>query len=204
MAFQPVPDVALIRIEGVMDRQLTINTQHWAISGGGITPVNLQTIVAAVGGWAELTLAPLLSRDWTYVRTTGIDLSSATGPSVFVTGGVDGGVDQEAAPNNVAACVKFNTASRGRSFRGRNYVPGIPNNLLTLNTLDPGFMSDLIGAYNLLPGAGGFVAGWEFGVVSRFSEGTPRAEGLFIPITDCSMTTNTVRSMRSREVGHGA
>lgn len=204
MAFQPVPDVAQIVIEGRMDNQLIINDLYFAVSGGGITPINLLTITDAVATWWQTTILPNLSEDYSSVRAIGVDLTTQTGPRVEVAAADTGGVGSESAPNNVAACVSFRTALRGRSFRGRNYVAGIPNVDITLNTLNPVLMGSLIAGYTLLVGAGLFEAGWEWVVVSRQAGGLIRPEGVPSPIATVAMTANTVRSMRSREVGHGA
>jgi len=204
MAFQAVPNVAQTRIEGVVDSQLTINDLYWEISGGGINAVNLATLVGAVVNWTQTQLCPLLSDDWTAVRVVGIDLTTQTGPEVEGIVNTVGGVSGEANPNNVAACISFRTAQRGRSFRGRNFVPAIPGSVVTLNTLDPSFMADLDTAYGNLMGAGVFTAGWQWGVVSRVSGGVPRANGIISPIIQTVFTSDKVRSMRSREVGKGA
>lgn len=203
MPFQPAPSIASVVIAGVMDGQLVELTSSWFASGG-ISEASLQALTDGVSGWFAGTVLPLLSRDVSGGTVRAVDETTATGP-VAQTGftGV-GGVDQESAPNNVAACISFRTAQRGRSARGRNFVMGIPNSLITLNTLDAGFMGDIQTAYELLIGAGAFVSGWQWVVLSRVTGGVPRANGIGIPITSVSFTTNKVRSMRSREVGHGA
>jgi hypothetical protein len=204
MPFVAVPNTALVRLQGVVDNQMTINDLSFEVSGGGITVVNLTTLAVAVEDWWSLNVANLLSENWSTVRVTAVDLSSETGPSVEVASSTPGGVSGEAAPNNVAACVSFRTASRGRSARGRNFVPSIPNSLITLNTLDAGFITDLLNAYSLLPGAGTFLAGWEWVVVSRFTGGVERVTPVNFPVTSVIMVGTAVRSMRSREIGHGA
>lgn len=204
MPFQPAPDVAHIQIEGRMDSQQTLNNLYFQVSGGGITPINLNTITDAVATWWTSTITPLLSENWASVRAIGTDLTTETGPRVEVAMGDEGGVTSESAPNNVAACVSFRTAQRGRSFRGRNYIPGIPNVDITLNTINPALIVSFTTGYQLLAGAGLFEAGWEWVVLSRQAAGVVRAEALPVPVLTAAMTTNTVRSMRSRLVGHGA
>lgn len=210
MAFIPVPNVAEVRLEGVVDGQLTINTSYWEVSGGGITGVNLAALLTAVGGWGQSQLAPLLSDDWALVRTVGTDLTVANSFQQELATPATGGVSGEANPNNVAAVVKFGTGHTGRSFRGRNFVPAIPGSVVTLNTLDPTFISDLLNAYGALEGAGTFIPGWQWVVVSRFSgvgldgKPIPRASGIATPVTSATMVSDKVKSMRSREVGHGA
>ncbi|HMC75237.1 MAG TPA: hypothetical protein VKG87_13115, partial [Terriglobales bacterium] len=202
-AFQAVPNVAQVTIAGVQDAQLTINDIYFEASGA-ITGPSLTNLATNVASWVGVSLAPLLSEDWSSVAVRAIDLSSATGLVGEAPAGGPGGVASEAAPNNVAACVSFRTAQRGRSGRGRNYVPGIPNVAVTLNTLAPTFISDLVDAYFILVGAGSFTPGWEMVVVSRQTAGALRPTGIAIPVTDIRMVTPYVRSMRSREVGHGA
>jgi hypothetical protein len=203
MAFQAAPSIVQTTIEGRQDNQLTINDLFWFASGT-ITPTSVSTLLTGLFNWVNTTLSPLLSRDLSFTRIRAVDLSSATGLAQEQAIGAVGGVDVEAAPNNVAACVSLRTAQRGRSGRGRNFVPGIPNSVITLNTLDPTFITDLVSAYSTLIGAGAFVAGWELVVLSRVTGGVPRAVGIGIPVTDAIMVGNSVRSMRSREIGHGA
>jgi hypothetical protein len=204
MPFQAVPNVAQVRCEGIVDGCQTINDLCFEITGGAIDPVNINTLTNAVGNWFSTNLAPDLSDNWATVRTVGIDLGSPTGPTASVGLGAAGGVSTEAAPNNVAACISLRTAQRGRSGHGRNYIPGIPNSLITLNTLDTGFMGNLVATYLLLVGAGTFLPGWQFVLVSRRTASALRPTGVAIPITDVLFTNPSVRSMRSREVGHGA
>lgn len=204
MAFQPVPNVAQIRVEGRVDGQLTINDLYFEISGGGITVVNLGNLTGLVGNWVTAFLTPLLSENWTCTRVTGLDLTTATGPTAEVAVAAEGEVVAEAVPNNVAACVSFRSGLAGRSFRGRNYVPAIPNNQVNLNTIDPSLVTALCDAYANMIGAGTFAPGWQWGVVSRRTAGALRPTGIISPIVAAVMTTPYVRSMRSREIGHGA
>lgn len=204
MPFIPVPDVAQVRLEGVVDGQITINDLYFQISGGGINAAGLANLATNIADWWSLNIIGLLSQDWSSTRVSAIDLTTATGPTGESAHVEAGGEASEAAPNNVAMCVSFRTAQRGRSGRGRNYVPGIPNSKITLNTLDSGFVTLIVAGYQAMVGAGTFLPGWQWGVVSRFSGGLPRSSGLFIPIVSATVTSNTVRSMRSREVGHGA
>lgn len=203
MPFQVVPQAALIQVQGVMDNQLTIIDLSF-VNSAAVTPVNLANLCGSVVTWATGSLAPQLSRDWASVRVVGVDLSDPIGARVEFAAAQAGGVDVESAPNNVAACISFRTAQRGRSGHGRNYLPGIPNSLVDLNTLDPAFMSNIVTIYEPLIGAGVFNAGWEWCVVSRQTAGALRPTGITIPIISVSFVSDKVRSMRSREVGHGA
>jgi hypothetical protein len=203
MAFQAAPSILQTTIEGRQDSQLTINDLFW-FSSGAITPTSVNSLLTGLFNWVNTTLSPLLSRDLSFTRIRAVDLGSPIGLAQEQATTAVGGVDVEAAPNNVAACVSLRTAQRGRSGRGRNFVPGIPNSVITLNTLDATFITDLLDAYSTLPGAGSFVSGWQLVVLSRVTGGVPRVAGIGIPVTDVTMVGNSVRSMRSREIGHGA
>lgn len=199
----PVVDTAHLQIEGRQDGQMTLNNLYFFASGG-VDVTGLSGLAINLAAWVNDELAPLLSQDWSALRVRATDLTTQNGPSVEFFATATGGEASEAAPNNVAACVSFRTAQRGRSARGRNFVAGVPNNKITLNTLDSTWRTDLITAYATLAGAGSFFLGYELCVVSRYSGGLPRAAGLAIPVTSVTMVGNSVRSMRSREIGHGA
>jgi hypothetical protein len=203
MAFQAAPSILQTTLEGRMDNQLTINDLFW-FSSGAITSISVNSLLTNLFNWLNTSLSALLSRDMAFTRIRAVDLGSPIGLAQEMTAAFTGGVDVEAAPNNVAACVSLRTAQRGRSGRGRNFVPGIPNSVITLNTLDAAFITDLVNAYNNLTGAGAFTAGWQLVVLSRVTGGAPRAVGIGIPVTEAVMVGNSVRSMRSREIGHGA
>src|ERR1044072_9286965 len=144
MAYQPAVDVAQVLLMGRVDGQMTINNLYFQISGGGITPVNLNALLTTVRTWWTTGVVSLLSDDFSAERVIGIDLTTQTGARVELAAPAPGGVSGEANPNNVAACVSIRTDQRGRSARGRNFVPAIPGAAVTLNTLDPTFISDLL------------------------------------------------------------
>lgn len=204
MAFQAVPNVAQITINGRLDGQLTINDLYFEITGGGITPTNLLTITQAVSDWCMVNLRPNLSTSWEQTRFIGRDLTVQNGAVVDVSNVAAGGEAGECAPNNVAACISIRSGVSGRSFRGRNYIPGVPNSMVVQNTMEFDFMTALALAYNMLVGPGTFEAGWQFVVVSRNTLNAPRPTGIASPVVNCGFTTPYVRSMRSRSIGHGA
>ena len=201
--YQPVVGTVQCQVMGRVDGQLTVNDLYFQ-AAGAITFVSIQGLATALADWVVASLAPLLSDDWASERVIATDLTTATGFRVEQAAVQIGGVSGEANPNNVAAVVSLRSSNRGRSGRGRNYVPGIAGSVVTLNTLDPAFIVNLLDAYLMLMGAGSFLAGWELVVVSRFAAGVRRAAGLAQPVTNILMVGNSVRSMRSREIGHGA
>lgn len=211
MAVVLTADTMEVIIQGRVDQQITLNTLWFQKAGGAITPSDVVAVTTAVGNWFSGTLAPLLSQDWAAETVHGQDWSVGAGAvAEFSVGPTVGGVGSEAAPNNVAACLSFSGGSAGRFARGRNYIPALPNALVTLNTLDNGFMNDLLTAYGqLLPAGAVDLSGFVWVVNSRFSgvdvdgKPIPRGAGLTTQISNVVFKTPFVRSMRTREVGKG-
>jgi len=105
-------------------------------------------------------------------------------------------------PNNVAVVVKWITANRGRSYRGRTYHLGIPQGSVTGSVLTTGYRTSLVQAYSnfvLL----GTTPTWTLSVASRYSNGQPRTNGVITPINALSINP-TVDSQRRRLPERGA
>lgn len=137
------------------------------------------------------------------VRLTAQDSVSA--PSIFLppTAPIPGGIAQPPLSTQVAYVVGFDTDLRGRSYRGRNYLPGIPEG----DQVAPGVTN--------AAAAGGFVAAYAalaavetsqnvtHVVTSHFNGGLARAAGVNTEVTgyrgDLAFDTQ-----RRRSVGRGA
>ena len=204
----PLPltaNTAKVTLQGRVDGQETINTLWFEKAGGAITPPDIQSLAVQVAAWYETVLAPLLCDAWQAEVITAQDQSVGLGALTHMSmGRTPGGVGSEPAPNNVAACVSFRTLSAGRGFRGRNFVPAIPNAEITINTLSSGFIASIINAYNgILAGGSYDPSPFVWVVVSHFLNGVPRGAGLATIVVNPVFTTPYVRSMRTREVGKG-
>jgi len=210
MPFVPSATEVLVQLEGSVDSQQTMNDLAFSLPGGYILS-DIQSLVTNLVDWFQISFASQLSRDWSTVAVharaqnvpNGFVVDVAAGPTI-------GGVDVEAAPNNVAACISFRTGIAGRSFRGRNYIPSVPNSMITLNTLDATWMSNMALVYGgLLAGGTVLPGGWIWGVLSRFSgvdllgHPIPRAFGVFTQIQNVLFVDGKVDSQRNRLPGRG-
>lgn len=210
MAFIPVPNTAQIRLEGRQDNQQTINDLYF-FQDGGFTELELANLTGNVFSWWNTSVLAVLNEDFNSLRASARDLTSATGLAFeTATGAGPGSVVGEFAPNNVAAVVSFRTGLAGRSFRGRNYIPGISNNAVGGNTIDGTWRDAIIAAYSLLlPGGTVLPAGFIWVVVSRYSgvdgdgKPIPRLAGIVTTITAVVFTDNIVDSQRRRLPGRG-
>lgn len=203
MPFQEVPATVQLRFEGRMDNQVTINDLYFRKISGVVDFPSVASLVGAAIAWWNPSIIALLSEDWSSVRVQAIDLTAADGIVFELPYIQSGAVPSESAPNNVAACVSIRSGVRGRSARGRNYVAGVPNAQITLNTLSTDFIDNLLGGYQALIGPDALDTGWQWVIVSRFTGGLARPTGVTFLVTSATMVGNVVRSMRSREVGHG-
>lgn len=204
MAFIPVPNTCEAQVRMSLDSQFIENTLYFYKATGLDT-----TAMTALGNqlllWWTTEYSVPLSVSLTLREIYLSDLSSQNGPTVTIPAPAPaptGGVGADALPNNVAACISFRTAHRGRSYRGRNYVPALPDTQVVLNEMNPGLQADLVDAYNGLF-ARATTAGVTWVVVSRYENKAPRAAGNPEPITSVVLVDPIVDSQRRRLPGRG-
>lgn len=215
MPFVPVTNVAHAQFVGQIDGQETVNDLYFVSTAPPITALSLSVLADALSLWYTTDLVPVFAEDWEYSHTRVRDLTAVDSFVATSTNGgpVSGGTTGEAAPSNVTANITFGTGLAGRNNHGSNRLPAIPNEQITLNTLDTGFLttivntySDLIAPSTVLPG------GWTWVVVSRFSgftivDGkkvpTPRDPAVFHEIFDVYFTDAIVDSQKTRLPKHG-
>ena len=152
-------------------------------------------------GACNAIMAPTLV--WDITKFT--DLTTISSPSYSTTTSLPlAGTSASAQlPNNCAMVVTKRTALRGRSYRGRSYVPGLTELHVTGNSILSGFTTPVI---NFFIGAQSYtVLGnvYNMVVLSRFTEGAPRIVGEATPVSNFTFDT-TVDSQRRRLPGRGS
>lgn len=211
MPFVPVTNTAAVELRMLMDDQQVENTLTFRL-GATLTPSNLLTLCNDLEAWWIANYAPQTNAQNSLVEIVATDLTTATGPSISVSpvGGDPGGGSGDFLPMNASLAISFRTASRGRSFRGRNYFVGLSEGQVTGNTVDLAVVAALQDAYELLLPVGGiFTDDWIWVVTSRFSgvdvdgRPIPRAAGLTTPITNVVIVDRTIDSARRRLPGRG-
>lgn len=203
MPFIPTPNTARCAIRYALFGQDVINTLWFRKTGlGPIDPLDLANLALDLGSWATTNLTPILSNDLQIQSVTCTSQDSLISPSVEqpITPGI--GALGPSLPGNVCLTVKFNTAFRGRSGRGRNYVSGIREADVVGNVVDETFGENLVTAYNLLVSTP--PTDWNFVLVSHFSDNAPRTEGLIMDILSTSIVDPNVDSQRRRLSGRGS
>jgi len=199
MPFVPASNVLQVEVRGTLNGIPVEITQYHSFSGSMVL-----SDVEDLFDWYETVWLPAyldpLSIEYKVTELYGTDLTTVSAPtySRVFSPQLEGGVAAAGLPGNVAACISFRTIGRGRSARGRNYVPGILESDVTGNAMDVGLVNALVAAFELLLGGGTYPAGWEWIVLSRFLAGVARSSGLEQTILDVLSTSLTVESQRGR------
>lgn len=205
MPFVPVTNTVMVEIRMRLDAQRIENTVYFkkatAWSAG-----DLVTLGNSMLTWWAANYAPFVSSAVTLNEIYISDLTSSTGlvqstpaPTPHPAG------DRAAAslPNNVAITVSFRSGSRGRSARGRNYISGLSEDAVVLNTVDAAVITDIENGYNLLADvASDNTCFWV--IVSRFSgvdvdgHPIPRVAGATFDILTVLVVDAIIDSQRRR------
>lgn len=205
MAFVPVPQVAEFRLnQRLFDQQL----QNTLYGQYGADPDSTSLLITAqsLAGWWQANIAPELSVDHSLVEVSARLLTTENSAiaSFQPATPIQGSVANPANPGNVALVASFRTGLAGRSFRGRNYIGGIPENATVGNEVSGTFRAAIAAAYDILitPGGpfGGEGAFWV--VVSREANKLPRPTGVATRVLSV-IVNETLDSQRRRLTGRG-
>lgn len=210
MPFVPVANTALVEVRMQYDSQKVENTL-W-VENESLWDESLMTgLCNNIRDWWEGSLSPSLSSLVSLREVVATDQTSETAIQVVVGGGgLLGAVGDAALPGNVSLAVSFHTGLRGRAYRGRNYIVGIPEGKRDgISKVLPSYGDDLIAAYSgLITAALGPGQTWV--VVSRFSgisgsppRPTPRIAGVTTPVTSVTLADLGLDSQRRRLPGRG-
>lgn len=205
MAFIPVPNVAQVNVRGTYLNEQVENTLY-VRQNVGWTAESLSLMCGAIATWFQASMLPLLSTFYTFREAYAVDLTTVSSgtatasPVSTATGGTAG----DPLPGNVALCASFRTGSRGRSFRGRNYVCGLVEPNVTGNNIASTWANSVVNAYEQLLIPDEWLATiQEWVVVSRYANNQPRSSGIATRITDVLVVDTFVDSQRRRLPGRG-
>lgn len=210
MAFVPVPNTIEVDVNYLLDGQVVQNTMYfentepWTIAEIGIFLDGLNSIITE-------ELMPLLSSSIQLFELVArlLDTASSIGFTFSLPTPVSGGRADEMLPSNVTYTISFRTGLTGRSFRGRNYIPGLSVDSVDNNTIDADTRTGLLAYYSAVK-AYASEYGAPMVVVSRYSgidadgDPIPRVTGVTTPIVSFGTADTTVDSQRRRLPGRGA
>jgi hypothetical protein len=197
MAFVEVPNGTQAIIEyGDASGTVTWTNSLWFYRINA-TEAQMLILANALVVWANTYICPVMSEYWYVKGVTCYDMETEDGRIVYsTTAGEAGDLVGSTSPVTVAAVVTFRTASRGRSSRGRNYVAGFREDDTSATTFDGDIGDTLETAYEELMEDD--FEGFDWSVCTRYTEGSPRENGLLLQITSVEVRNTFFGSQRRR------
>lgn len=201
MAFQKVDNTVEIDVIYTLNG-VTVQNVFYARFGGEYDQANLQSMADSVGGQVGATWLPLQPSEAVFVRTEvrGLEFENDLMATSVVGAGAGGDII-EAYPNNVTFSVKKLSSLTGRSARGRCYWIGIPQDKTsspTENDLLPSYADAVVAAVDQIRVDINTQFNFDAVLVSRFSGGVKRVEGVTFGWIGCVAVDNRVDTQRTR------
>jgi hypothetical protein len=206
MPFVPSPNTIELELRYILFDQ-HIENRIMVDNGAAVTAADLEAVAIAGWNWAESTLFGNLSENLHLNETVATDLSASDGgqfiyaPDTTTVGGASGTM----LPNEVALCVTLTTPARGRSARGRMFIPAIPTTFMRdANNVTDAFASSIVTDVQDLINV--LTTGTRRPVVVSYRhDNAPRPGGpVKYPITGCKLTDTLVDSQKRRKPGVGS
>lgn len=206
MAFVPAPNIIMAEVRYTLSGQ-QIENRIMVNNGGTVDAADLEAVAIAVWDWAETSYIGSLSDDILLVSVVTTDLTTAeAGQYTYAPDTTTGGTETgDTLPNECALCISLRTGSRGRSARGRWYVPAIPVNFMeNANNVTAVFGGQMVTALQTL--INDLTEGTRVPtIVSYVTNGAPRVGGpVYFTITTASLTDTVIDSQRRRKPGVGS
>ena len=205
MAAIPLPPfpsaVRLSFVHQHLNQEMVTGLTMQAPAPVGFDEVKALTI-AARGIWSTLMQATRSFR-CTFVAVEGRQLvpGSGLGYDAPVATIVGGDITEDADDPARATVIKLKTERTGKSYRGRAYLPGMPNNVVQDGLVDPGyrlFCAERLKA--VLDGLDALPGGWTPVVVSFFHNNAMRPAPVSTRIEDAVSVTRRPGHMSSRAI----
>lgn len=204
MVFVPVQNTVHAELVYSFEGSIMENNLYYQFPMG-VDEDQLMTVQDNLNTWWDENIQQYQVDDLSLINVRVTDLTTENGMSL------EGAVNPPAAgasatdplPANCALQVSFTTPYRGRSYRGRIYIPGLPEDRSSGSQWTAAFLALMATAIdNLLlvdfePYTANLV------VVSRYHDGAPRAQGLHTAVSGYKISPYIV-SQKRRLPGRGA
>jgi hypothetical protein len=203
MTFVPAPGVYEIHQRALLWSQ-TIENVHYVRPTGATDPVSVAQ--EAHEAWKTYVLQQL-TNDYELRETYVVDLTNDTAPTgtATTTPFPTGTVAEQSAPGGTCLAFSFRTNGRGRSSRGRNYISGFSEQVISGNNVNSVAQGVLLQAlqdyFNTMAAS---ALGLEHVIVSRVENSVPRITALVQPVTAITLVDGRLDSQRRRLTGRGS
>lgn len=176
--FVPLANGAQVEVIFSLAGQVVENRLWFQSRQPPIDTTQLNNLAFGVASWHVSEVLPLLSQDLFCTSVLATDWTASPAPALANQPvGLAGGYSGDSHSANVAVRVSWTPDSSGRFRKNSNFVPGIPLDVVNLNTIDPVWGGNLVLAYvdliDLAPLMGTFPA-WEWVSTSMWLSGSLR------------------------------
>lgn len=201
MAFQKVTDTAQIDHIFTQNGE-TVQNVYYAKRPGGYSQADLQALADVVDAIFLTTYVTEQPPEVTYVRTEVRGLSVENDLTATQNAGTGIGTNAgPSAPNQVTFSIKKASGLTGRSARGRTYWIGVPRTVLDVlneNFVIAAWAASVVADVDFVRNQIETVSLWEAVLVSRFSGGVKRTEGVTFPWVSTLNVDLRVDTLRGR------
>lgn len=203
MPFIPVPNTVMVELVYNWNNEICENVLYFEAEG---VPdlAEMTALAAALSTWWGANMKGIVATSCSLTNVKVTDLNAANSPGIDYSDNMPivGTASTPSMPNNVSLAIAKRTVFRGRSYRGRIYSVGLTEGAVDNNAVTSTYRNSVLAAWELTKQF--TAAGEVFNqvVVSRYSSGAPRAEGLTTPIINFS-TDGIIDSQRRRLPGRG-
>lgn len=203
MAFIPAPNVVKVTLSFVWAGQIVEITLSFR-KNTAPTTTEINDLIQSVRTWWSTHMRAWVSNHISLTNINATDQSSDSAPSIDwpISPTEAGSVNVASVPTNSALVLSFRTPQRGRSYRGRVYIPGLPNSSLASATSITGAVVTAWSTVAAAIGSIGSAEGWEHVVVSRYANNAPRVVAESTDVTNYIVEFN-LDSQRRRLAGRG-
>lgn len=199
-----IPANSVARVEMIYTEYGNVleNIFHFWKGGGEISLLDMELLVTYMSGWFtdHVKTYTTIDLSLTKIRVRDLTASDSMGIEEAISPAIAGIHNSPGLPTNVTGAVKLNTQYSGRSFRGRSYICGLCEDSVVGDTIEAGVVTQVISAYRELVDTP--PTGFQYVVVSFYSNHLPRANGVITPILYPTMD-GFVDSQRRRLSGRG-
>ena len=184
--FVPLFYGAQVQLIHQLDTEIISNRLWFTFDTGPFTLSDLQGCSDGVASWWVDMVLPFLSDSLVTATVLADDWTDSPPPnSAATTVNQFGGVAAESSTANVAVVVPFNWPTGIRLKKNKNYVPGVPEQEIALNTPSAGIRDALYEAYSALIDRARLFSPllhWRWVGASAWVDGNLRSEQLYYEI----------------------
>lgn len=201
MPYQRVPNTAEIDVIYALNG-VTVQNVFYGEFAAGYSLSDLQTLADQIDLQVSVSWLPDQPPEAVYVRTEVRGLNAEFDFVVSANANAGPGIQATPTlPNNVTFSVKKISGLTGRSARGRSYWIGVPRGQLNTsdeNRLISTYVTSIVADIDFIRTKIDVLAGWAAVLVSRFSNGAQRTEGITFPWVGSVAVDDRIDTQRTR------